>query len=91
MKNLLAFILSIVMIAALAGCSSKPAESSGTAATAVQTTEAPTTQPETIAADVKDQLDQILSKEQYKGILQISKAVMWFISIFTATMITVSR
>ena len=73
MKKLLAFILSAMMIAAFSGCGSKPAESSEAATTAVQTTEAPTTQPETMGADVKDQLDQILSKEQYKGILQISK------------------
>ena len=79
MKKILAFLLSAVMIAALAGCGSKPAsnaENTSTAETAALTeaaaTEAPATQ-ETLAADVKAKLDQALEKEKFKGVAQITK------------------
>ena len=79
MKKILAFLLSAVMITALAGCGSKPAsnaENTSTAETAALTeaaaTEAPATQ-ETLAADVKAKLDQALEKEKFKGVAQITK------------------
>ena len=72
MKKLIAFVLSAVMAAAFAGCGSKPAESpanqaSGTAAVQEQATQ------ESLDADVKAELDSVLSKNNFKGVVQITK------------------
>lgn len=71
MKKVLAFLLSAVMTAAFAGCGSKPADTAET--TAAEATEAPTTQPETLSANVKSQLDKALSENKFKGVVQITR------------------
>ena len=68
MKKLFAIVLSAVMLSAFAGCSAKPTESAAASAT-----EAQTTQAETVAADVKNQMDKALNDAQFEGIVQISK------------------
>ncbi len=76
MKKFLALLLSAVIIAAFAGCGAKPEGSSGesktseASATEVQTTEK--TQ-ETLAPDIKTQLDQMLKKNKFNGVVQITK------------------
>lgn len=69
MKKVFAIVLSAVMIAAFAGCSAKPSESAAASATQAQTT-----QPETVAANVKKQMDKALTDAQFEGIVQISKS-----------------
>ncbi len=71
MKKVLAFLLSAVMMSAFAGCGSKPADT--TEATAAAATEAQTTQPETLTADVKSQLDAVLSENKFNGVVQITR------------------
>ena len=76
MKKFLALLLSAVMIAAFAGCGAKQEGSSGesktseTSAAEVQTTEK--TQ-ETLAPDIKNQLDQMLKNNKFNGVVQITK------------------
>lgn len=74
MKKILAMILCAVMLAAFAGCGSGNTETKSADATAAQTT-AEITQAtrETLAADVKTQLDEALSKEKFRGVVQITK------------------
>ncbi len=68
MKKLTAFVLSAVMALAFAGCGTKSAESSATAE--VSATDAA---QETLAEDIKARLDKALAKEEFKGVLQLSK------------------
>ncbi len=63
MKKFLALILSAVIIAAFAGCGSASPE--GTASE-VQATHEP------LADDVKKQLDEALTKDSFKGVVQIT-------------------
>ena len=67
MKKFLALGLITVMVTALAGCGAKPAENAATSATEAQATQ------ETLAADVKNQLDEVLTNEEYEGVVQITK------------------
>lgn len=68
MKKISAFILCAVMAAAFAGCGSQPAVSSETTAA-----EEETTQHETLADDVKNQLDEALANINFDGIVQITR------------------
>ena len=76
MKKFLAFVLSAVMVAAFAGCGSESSSESGSSEGSVSSeasaTEAPATQ-ETLAANVKKQLDDKLKTEGFKGVVQITK------------------
>ncbi len=76
MKKILALLLVGIMTAtAFAGCGSAPEESSSSAAadtSATEQTEPQTTQ-EPIADSVKQQLDQALSKQEFKGVTQIMR------------------
>ena len=73
MKRVCAFLLSAVMVSALAGCGAKPSDDPEASATEPQTTQTQTTQAETIAADVNDRLDKALTDARFEGIVQISK------------------
>ena len=74
MKKVLALLLSGVITASVfAGCSSSPSESSSSAAADTSATEQtePQTTVQPLADSVKKQLDEALSKEEFKGVTQI--------------------
>lgn len=68
MKKIFVLLLSVVMATAFAGCGSNSASNTVNLSTA----EASATE-ETLATDVKTQLDQALAQEKYKGVVQITK------------------
>lgn len=71
MKKLTALLLIAVITAVVAGCASKPTETSEAAATeAAAVSEAP---QETLTEDVKAQLDEALAEYHIAGIVQITQ------------------
>ena len=65
MKKWIALILSAVIMTVFTGCASKPTETSEAAAAAVS--------QETLAEDVRAQLDEALAEHEFSGMVQITQ------------------